>query len=214
MGICKMVYFINYSKPRFLFVTSFKVGFSSIGGTLEKSFPNLVISFEKVNREEMKIKNKFFLVRNPFARTVSCYFAWVYGWNKLDYSKTEGGLLFKNQRIILRAFRKKMLPESLSKISFNEFVKILPKIIQKDHHFRPQIDSLCDKSKLKYFSLLKLENINDDWKKLCKILNKKMILLHRFKTKHKNYRFYYDEKTKNIIHKLYKEDFKKFNYKF
>ena len=61
----------------------------------------------------------------------------------------------------------------------------------------------------------RFENIDSDWKNICETINyghKK--LPHINKTCHKNYTYYYDEETQQIINDIYKKDIEYFGYKF
>lgn len=70
----------------------------------------------------------------------------------------------------------------------------------------------------------KMENFIEDFNKFCDIVGAKIdtenhpLDRNRFKNKskrpHKNYRKFYNDKTKKIVGEMFKEDIKKFNYKF
>lgn len=66
----------------------------------------------------------------------------------------------------------------------------------------------------------RFENINDDWNKVVNNIEKysKIKLsdksLKKINTsKHKNYKNYYDNETRDFVYELYKKDFENFNYK-
>ena len=67
-----------------------------------------------------------------------------------------------------------------------------------------------------FFYLGKIENISEDLKKICEKL-KVMFnenFIHINKSNHKDYRSYYNEKSKKIIEEIYNDDLINFDYKF
>lgn len=60
----------------------------------------------------------------------------------------------------------------------------------------------------------RLENIEDDFKKICKIIGVSCKLEKTNKSVHKDYKQYYDSMSKKLVEKLYKEDIELFNYSF
>ena len=63
----------------------------------------------------------------------------------------------------------------------------------------------------------RFENLKKDWEYVAEKINVEKELPHLRKSIGKNkkhYSEYYDEKSKNIIQKLYKHDIKYFKYKF
>lgn len=130
---------------------------------------------------------KFSFVRNPFSRLVSDY-----SWSK-----------YRN-------------------MNFEEFInkKVIPsknRILYKDpyRHFKSQHKFIIDNSgKITVNFIGKFENLTNDFKKLCKIFNLKLDLPHTNKSNHKNYKQYYNRRTKNIVESIYKKDLELFNYNF
>lgn len=63
--------------------------------------------------------------------------------------------------------------------------------------------------------ILKFENLNEDMKKMCEIINiPYQSLPHINPTKHNNYKSYYTEETKDLVYKAFKKDIEAFGYKF
>ncbi|MBD3328477.1 hypothetical protein GF340_04195 [Candidatus Peregrinibacteria bacterium] len=60
----------------------------------------------------------------------------------------------------------------------------------------------------------KLENISEDFNKVCNSLGIDTVLPHVNKTDHKNYRSYYNQETKKIVADIYQTDIEMFNYQF
>ena len=100
-----------------------------------------------------------------------------------------------------------------SNMTFKQFVKSGKKCNNLKHH------GLRSVSTCKYF--IRYETLYEDIKKMCKILkitNYDINLLpsHKSDTKRdsRNYRKYYDDETKDIVHKGHKKEFELFGYKF
>lgn len=60
----------------------------------------------------------------------------------------------------------------------------------------------------------KLENIEDDFKKITQHLGLEATLPHSNKSKHKSYQEYYSPETRDIVAEHFKEDIELFNYEF
>lgn len=155
--------------------------------------------FVKKNEILKKYKNyfKFTFVRNPYDRLVSCYEHWI---------KNE----FRSNFDIYDSVKPEM--------SFEEFVKAISKIPDhiSDGHFRSQHTFITDrKGNLLVNFIGKIENINTDFKKVCKKTGMPYKKLSRINKKaEKNYREYYDEETKKLVQERYKKDFEMFGYEF
>lgn len=100
------------------------------------------------------------------------------------------------------------------KFSFEEFiVNKLPNHIEhnKDYafdHFCPQIH-FCKLGDYEVNNIIRLESFQEDLKKIKLTSN-----FHYSKTvsRSKNYQEYYNQKTKDLVYELYKEDFEYLNY--
>lgn len=146
---------------------------------------------------------KFCFVRNPYDRIVSEYF-----W-KIKDNDIRLGINCRN-------------------ISFREFVLILekklPTLMLLPHnevsHFIPQYKFVCDDSdQLLVDLVVKYEDtLENGLKNLFNNIgvtypeNFKLPKNNTTKSVRKKYTEYYDEKTQNIIYRLYKKDFDIFNY--
>jgi len=60
----------------------------------------------------------------------------------------------------------------------------------------------------------KYENLYDDFRHVCKILSLEAELPHLNKSDHQDYRSYYNDKTRELIARHFKEDIDLFNYTF
>ncbi len=79
--------------------------------------------------------------------------------------------------------------------SFNEFVRNSINTIPHCHEFTNGVDFVG-----------KVENIEEDFKKICEKIGIEVKLKHENKTKHKSYWRYYDEETIEIVRKEFSRD--------
>jgi len=146
---------------------------------------------------------KWTFIRNPFDRIASAYFKHF----NIPNSKNDIGI--KNN-------------------SFKEFIINIEKFIPIDYHYSKDHYKVYDVKKyapqilpIDYYILSdntemdfigKVENIQEDWKKLCKLLGVKQVKLpHINKTSNKQkYQKLYDNEMKNVIEKTYKYEIKRF----
>ncbi len=164
--------------------------------------------FDPNNKKVKPIKKEFFkrykdhfkftFVRNPYDRLVSCYE------DKIMSDRKKEDLLIKN--------------ELYKKMPFKEFVKAIYSIsdIRADQHIKSQYFFVADrKGNLLVDFIGKFENLQDDYKKICKKLGikkpKKLPTKNKSKRK-KDYREYYDKETKRLVYERYKKDFEMFGY--
>lgn len=149
-----------------------------------------------------KYKNyfKFAFVRNPYDRLVSCYE------DKIMSDREKEDLIIKN------GLYKKM--------PFKEFVRAICSIpdIRADQHIKSQSFFITDQNENLLVDFIgKFENLENDYKKVCKIIGikklKKLPTKNKSKRK-KDYREYYGEETKKLVYERYKKDFEILGYKF
>lgn len=145
------------------------------------------------NKQKFTEYYSFAFVRNPFDRLVSAYF----------YLKSKEN----------KCFTKKYL-EKYS--SFKEFVKYFfnRNNIKKQVHLWPQYWFVCGPNKHIIIDYVgRYEAINDDFTYISKrISNETRILPHINRSKHKNWKFYYNSEIANIVYNAYQEDFTLFGY--
>lgn len=130
---------------------------------------------------------KFGFVRNPWDRLVSTYFMCTqYPLNPYEYYVKDH--------------------------TFNEFIidqiydNMIVGINQSDYLFK-------DGKQIVDF-IGRFENLEGDFKVVCKKLGISHELHHINATKHAHYSMYYNEQTKNIVANRFREDIERFNYKF
>jgi chondroitin 4-sulfotransferase 11 len=168
------------------------------------------IPFPYIKRKDIwKYKDyiKFAFVRNPYDRLVSCYK------NRI-----------KDKPINNKPFVNWVYENFLHTwnfyywMSFKDFVYEISNINEDDSesHFKSQYTFLINKNwKLIPDFIWKFENLEHDFEKICKLIWVKwMKLPHLMKSKHKNYREYYDDETKKLVSERYKKDLKLFDYEF
>lgn len=138
--------------------------------------------------------HKIAIVRNPWARFVSCYYQKIIG------PKPTGILNLKGMH--------KGMP-------FNDFVEAVKKVPKDTHemHLRPQTVSMICNDVFVPDWIIKLENIKTEWKELQKIIPIPDTI-PRNTTEHPPYRECYTEANKRFVARQYAQDIELLNYKF
>ena len=143
-----MAIVVHASDPNFLFFWNNKVASRSLLDALEESFPTLRVYLQPSFRPPVQDQDwpRFLLVRDPWARTVSCFR------NKCRdaiEALERNGSLEPCQRHLLREIgvwpcRSVTGARRLAELDFAEFVALLPGVRDGNSHFRLQIDVLRD----------------------------------------------------------------------
>lgn len=172
--------------------------------SLHKCFCNYTVSLTLLTLHQMhdliNIQNyyKFAFVRNPWDRLVS----------KFNFD------LQQNKASIKPFYHNGNFDDFIKKLSDNfNFILQLKPTQFISCHFLPQTNFVFSK-KIKLDFLGRFENFDQDISKLAEKFNIKKEIKHENKTKHKPYDLYYNNKTRDIVEKLYKEDIKNFGYTF
>jgi hypothetical protein len=148
-------------------------------------FINDVMDMDKTKWNEYF---KFVFVRNPYDRAVS-------GWN---YN---------------------METEKLN-IDFNIYIEMGSIVSDEEywHCFLPQSESVIDENGDYFVNFVgKFETLEEDFQKILKKIGFKKILhnpeVKKNNRKHNSYKKYYDQRTLDIVNKIYEKDFELFGYK-
>lgn len=98
----------------------------------------VMFSFMVAHRDFDRVDSRrcdFLLWRDPFERTVSTFF------DKCRQAAKDGAKVQNSQQLVLEALGLNAPPD-LQRVSFEEFVSVLPSIYMADAHFRPQLNGL------------------------------------------------------------------------
>ncbi|MCW1327289.1 sulfotransferase family protein [Campylobacter jejuni] len=157
------------------------------------------IDYINLDKDRFNSYFSFGFVRNPYDRVVSAYY----------YLKNSGGNTYDEKWAKENIYKYNSFEEFVLNFqNDNEQIKIL-----NWQHFTPQYKYLCDDNKNILVNFIgKFENINDDFNEILSILNIKRTLVHTNKSKHLDYKNYYNNKTYAIIREIYKDDFEIFDY--
>ncbi|MCV3376266.1 sulfotransferase family protein, partial [Campylobacter sp. IFREMER_LSEM_CL2151] len=155
--------------------------------------------YVKLDRNKFESYFSFGFVRNPYDRVVSAY----------HYLRSGGGNLVDETWAKENIYKYNSFEEFVLNLQNNdERIKILSWM-----HFVPQYKYLCDNDKNILVSFIgKFEKLDEDFKKILNILNRKDSLVHVNKSKHYAYKDYYNYETYKIIREIYKNDFEIFDY--
>lgn len=180
--------FMIVEKKDFIYIVIGKSASTSIIKTLNENRGKYV-SREYLLESE---KYKFSFIRNPFSRLVS-------GWN--GWIRVDRPWLRKN-----KYFNYNM--------SFEDFIKTLCDMEDKDinYHFAPQKLFLYENNELMCDFVGKVENIQNDWKKLSEKFGLPPIKHFANTGIGNNYEKYYTDEMKELVLERFKDDFIKFNY--
>jgi hypothetical protein len=144
---------------------------------------------------DVKNYRAFAIIRNPWARMVSCY---TY---ELKMAKKGINLEHPNRKLLAAG------------ATFEEYVR------KADHasvFLRPQVSWLRnDNGEIGVADIIRFENLTEDFKRLARDYNlDRDSLPHVNRSDHKHYSHYYNEETIRLVAEMYKEDIEMFGYTF
>lgn len=192
-----------HDKYKCIFIHVPKVAGSSIERVIYQTDKWLVghvkaSDYTKFDKDKFDSYFSFGFVRNPYDRFVSAYHYLKN--DSPDPCDIKWGRLHINN------------------LTFEEFILSLQdeefkeEILSKNH-FSFQYKYLCDKNMNILVNFIgKFEKLDNDFKKILNILRRKDSLVHINKSKHLNYRDYYNSQTYKIIREIYRDDFEIFDY--
>ncbi|ECW8954352.1 alpha-2,3-sialyltransferase [Campylobacter lari] len=192
-----------HDKYKCIFIHVPKVAGSSIERVIYQTDRWLVghvkaSDYVKLDRNKFESYFSFSFVRNPYDRVVSAYHYLKN--DSPDPCDIEWGKL---------NIRDLEFEEFVLKLQDEEFKQ---KILTKNH-FSFQYEYLCDENMNVLVDFIgRFEQLNSDFKKILNILKRKDSLIHVNKSKHCNYKDYYNCETYKIIREIYKNDFEIFDY--
>ncbi|EAK0950362.1 sulfotransferase family protein [Campylobacter lari] len=155
--------------------------------------------YVKLDKNKFESYFSFGFVRNPYDRMVSAY----------HYLRSGGGNLTDETWAKENIYKYNSFEEFVLNLQNNdERIKILSWI-----HFVPQYKFLCNDNKNILVDFVgRFEKIDEDFKVILNILNRKDSLVHANKSNHCDYKDYYNYETYKIIREIYKNDFEIFDY--
>lgn len=192
-----------HDKYKCIFIHVPKVAGSSIERVIYQTDKWLVghvkaSDYTKFDKDKFDSYFSFGFIRNPYDRVVSAYHYLKN--DSPDPCDIKWGRLHINN------------------LTFEEFILSLQdeefkeEILSKNH-FSFQYKYLCDKNMNILVNFIgKFEKLDNDFKKILNILRRKDSLVHINKSKHLNYRDYYNSQTYKIIREIYRDDFEIFDY--
>lgn len=201
----KLVYKLFHKKPSplrlgkvgpFIFIHINKTAGTSIGEAIGMPVKDHLTAKEviaKIGETKWNEAYKFTFVRNPWDKAVSLY----------EYR------------------RKKDRTEIASRgISFSDWV-VMTYGEEKDFSyynvksFQPQVEWLKNnRGKVDMDFIGKFESINQDFDHIRKVIGLDTVLPHRNASKRDTYHSYYDDETREIVARWFREDIELFDYRF
>jgi hypothetical protein len=201
---------------RFIFIHIPKTGGTSIEKyfgefDIDSNYKHRTHNYFLGNLPDYSNYHKFTIVRNPFDLLVS-QFKWncsIRAWSNFfnkdtsfeDYLNKIISFNYNDVKHLRSKHKKTMW---INKSFFHNNIDIQKK---------QQLDILKPVDKLD--TILRFENIQDDFTNLCECLNIPIKKLpHLNKTNRKHYSEYYTDKTRKIVNERFKDDIEYFGYKF
>lgn len=187
---------INCNGIKIIFVHVQKSGGSSIVNFFEKTknHNKIKIDIKYLNKKKENINDyfKFTVIRNPWDRMVSFY----------HYHKEK----------ILKNNNPTEIWKYLKDLTFKKFLKSTK--FQKWALVNNITDFITYNKKTHIDYYINFENFENDFKVVKQISGMENKLLEWNKSTHKEYKHYYNDKSKKIIDFLFKKEIKFFNFKF
>lgn len=192
--------FFKANNRRCVFVHIPRTAGTSISKSLGVSGPGLHLTINWFPKRYFSCA----FVRNPWDRAVSAFFF-----------LSQGGQAYNLRNTFYKVIYFSKYKENFTHFVEGSLTENRPSVFRIPH-FRPQYEYICDKAgNLSVDWVGKYGNLEQDLHSLTEKLDLSIDQLpHLEPSKHKNYKKYYTEDTKEIVRKAYKQDVEKFNYSF
>jgi hypothetical protein len=133
----------------------------------------------------------FSVIRNPYDRFIS---------NWMFHTTNYSGKIFEEYNI------------NIKNKSLKEYCSIVKDLFHTRNNWITSHQFLTHSSGKPIDFLIRFENIQEDWNKLCQLINIKKTLIRLNSTPKKYYMHYFNSETKKFVENLYYEDFKNYQY--
>lgn len=189
---------VHFTYPRATFIHIPKTGGTSFYHWTEENLDNFIIKYKHRDLSGLEkiwgdLGYTFTIVRNPFDRMVSLY----------HYQKQ----YIENVDTSVNDFR-----AWISNINLNQRN---PKRLKQKNVWKSTLKNQVDWIDVNKINLIiKFENLDKEFKKLQAMFRCYKPLPKKNSSSHKNYKIYYDTKTKNIIKDIFYKDLELLNYDF
>ena len=184
----------RYFRP-YVFIHINKTG----GSSIEKAFGTRLAhrtapeKYTQLGDKAWQKKYKFSIVRNPWDKVVSHYHYRVLT-NQTDLKDKS--------------------------ISFEQWLRLCyvdrdPQFFDQPKMFQPQTQWLVNEhGKLLIDFVGRFESLDEDFEKICQVLNLRLALGHKKKSNRGSYRDYYNSETRELIADVFASDIELFGYDF
>jgi hypothetical protein len=221
--------FLHHEEPRFAYIAHLKSGYTSILTALSDQFPKLTgVCWEhQLNlREIAQDYFVFSFVRHPVARLVSCYVDKVVIGPGQALTFSEFPPPQECQSTIFNACVKyrdaprasphvsdREVYERLSRLTFGDFVYLLPLICTSDRHLYPQTAWLGKFPHVREHCFIgHVERFPEDWRHVCQTLGCDIPLPHKNKSDYSlpGTVFHINQAWRDMICSVYDQDIQEF----
>jgi chondroitin 4-sulfotransferase 11 len=210
-----------HHRKKFIFIHIPKCGGSSITKQAffkKRSQENAHKSISEYAKTKDLTKFKqFSITRNPWDRIVSLYFFWRNMNKKHPYYKWDKYAVqfIHDKNLNFEEFVQAIYSKNSKKFFFKSYDFENHKTKKEIDHTKSQRSLLENNGLVNLTFIGRFENLQNDFDKICDIIKiPRSTLPHANKSPHKHYSEYYNDRTREMIERKYKEDIKEFGYNF